>query len=59
MIRRKSFPIIGCGPQVRRSRFGKMKLDVTCMRYLSKEDYRVLIAIEMGCVNFVDKFYRI
>ena len=28
-----------------------MKLDVTCMRYLSKEDYRVLQAVEMGMRN--------
>mmetsp|Transcript_20171 Transcript_20171/g.28912 ORF Transcript_20171/g.28912 Transcript_20171/m.28912 type:complete len:496 (+) Transcript_20171:13-1500(+) len=28
-----------------------MKLDVTCMRYLGKDDYRVLVAIEMGMRN--------
>jgi RIO kinase 2 len=28
-----------------------MKLDVTCMRYLTKEDYRVLVAVEMGMRN--------
>ena len=28
-----------------------MKLDVTCMRYLSKDDYRVLVSIEMGMRN--------
>ena len=28
-----------------------MKLDVTCMRYLTKEDYRVLTAIEAGMRN--------
>lgn len=28
-----------------------MKLDVSCMRYLSKEDYRVLEAVEMGMRN--------
>lgn len=28
-----------------------MKLDVTCMRYLSKDEYRVLTAIEMGMRN--------
>jgi RIO kinase 2 len=28
-----------------------MKLDVTCMRYLSKDDYRVLQAVEMGMRN--------
>ena len=28
-----------------------MKLDVTCMRYLSKDDYRVLTAVEMGMKN--------
>lgn len=28
-----------------------MKLDVTCMRYLSKDDYRVLTAVEMGMRN--------
>lgn len=28
-----------------------MKLDVNCMRYLSKDDYRVLTAVEMGMRN--------
>ena len=28
-----------------------MKLDVTCMRYLSKDDFRVLVAVEMGMRN--------
>lgn len=28
-----------------------MKLDVTCMRYLTKEDFRILVAIEMGMRN--------
>ena len=28
-----------------------MKLDVTCMRYLTKDDYRVLTAVEMGMRN--------
>lgn len=28
-----------------------MKLDVTCMPYLSKDDYRVLTAVEMGMRN--------
>lgn len=28
-----------------------MKLDVNCMRYLSKDDYRVLQAVEMGMRN--------
>lgn len=28
-----------------------MKLDVTCMRYLTKDDYRVLTAVEMGMKN--------
>ncbi len=28
-----------------------MKLDVTCMRYLTKDDYRVLVAVEMGMRN--------
>ncbi len=28
-----------------------MKLDVTCMRYLTKDDYRMLQAIEMGMRN--------
>ena len=28
-----------------------MKLDVTCMRYLGKDDYRLLTAIEMGMRN--------
>lgn len=28
-----------------------MKLDVTCMRHLSREDYRVLVAVEMGMKN--------
>lgn len=28
-----------------------MKLDVTCMRYLTKEDYRVLEAVEVGMKN--------
>jgi RIO kinase 2 len=28
-----------------------MKLDVTCMRYLSKDDYRVLTAVEQGMRN--------
>jgi RIO kinase 2 len=28
-----------------------MKFDVTCMRYLSKDDYRVLVAVEMGMRN--------
>jgi RIO kinase 2 len=28
-----------------------MKLDVTCMRYLSKDNYRVLQAVEMGMRN--------
>ena len=28
-----------------------MKLDVTCMRYLTKEDFRLLTAIEMGMRN--------
>lgn len=28
-----------------------MKLDVTCMRFLSKDDFRVLVAIEMGMRN--------
>jgi RIO kinase 2 len=28
-----------------------MKLDVTCMRFLSKDDFRVLTAIEMGMRN--------
>ena len=28
-----------------------MKLDVTCMRYLSKDDFRVLTAVEMGMKN--------
>lgn len=28
-----------------------MKLDVSCMRYLSKDDYRVLIAVEQGMRN--------
>ena len=28
-----------------------MKLDVNCMRYLSKDDYRVLVAVEMGMRN--------
>jgi RIO kinase 2 len=28
-----------------------MKLDVTCMRYLTKEDYRVLEAVELGMRN--------
>jgi RIO kinase 2 len=29
----------------------KMKLDVTCMRYLTKDDYRVLQAVEIGMRN--------
>ena len=29
----------------------KMKLDVTALRYLSKEDFRVLTAVEMGMKN--------
>ena len=29
----------------------KMKLDVNCMRYLTKDDYRVLTAVEMGMRN--------
>ena len=28
-----------------------MKFDVGCMRYLSKDDYRVLVAVEMGMRN--------
>lgn len=28
-----------------------MKLDITCMRYLTKDDYRVLTAVEMGMRN--------
>ena len=28
-----------------------MKLDVSCMRYLGKEEYRVLTAIEAGMRN--------
>jgi len=28
-----------------------MKLDVSCMRYLSRDDYRVLTAVEMGMRN--------
>ena len=28
-----------------------MKLDVSCMRYLTKDDYRVLVAVEMGMRN--------
>ena len=28
-----------------------MKLDVTCMRYLGKDHYRMLTAIEMGMRN--------
>jgi RIO-like serine/threonine protein kinase len=28
-----------------------MKLDVTCMRYLSKDDYRVMTALEAGMRN--------
>lgn len=28
-----------------------MKLDVTCMRYLTKDDFRVLTAVEMGMKN--------
>jgi RIO kinase 2 len=28
-----------------------MKLDVTCMRYLTKDDYRMLTAVEMGMRN--------
>jgi RIO kinase 2 len=28
-----------------------MKLDVSCMRYLSKDDFRVLVAVEMGMRN--------
>ena len=28
-----------------------MKLDVSCMRYLTKDDYRMLQAIEMGMRN--------
>lgn len=28
-----------------------MKLDVTCMRYLTKDDYRVMVAVEMGMRN--------
>lgn len=28
-----------------------MKLDVSCMRYLTKEDFRVLTAVEMGMKN--------
>jgi hypothetical protein len=28
-----------------------MKLDVSCMRYLTKEDFRVLTAVEMGMRN--------
>lgn len=28
-----------------------MKFDVNCMRYLSKDDYRVLVAVEMGMRN--------
>eukprot|EP00981_Chlorochromonas_danica_P007897 scaffold1900_cov183-Ochromonas_danica.AAC.3 len=28
-----------------------MRLDVTCMRYLTKDDYRVLTAVEMGMRN--------
>ncbi|EWM22057.1 rio kinase [Nannochloropsis gaditana] len=28
-----------------------MKLDVTCMRYMSKDDFRVLTAVEMGMKN--------
>jgi len=28
-----------------------MKLDVTCMRFLTKDDYRVLVAVEMGMRN--------
>lgn len=28
-----------------------MKLDVSCMRYLSKDDFRVLVAVEMGMKN--------
>lgn len=28
-----------------------MKLDVTCMRYMSKDEYRVLTAVEMGMKN--------
>jgi RIO kinase 2 len=29
----------------------RMKLDVTCMRYLTKDDFRVLTAVEMGMKN--------
>ena len=32
-----------------------MKLDVTCMRYLTKDDFRVLVAVEMGMRNHLDK----
>lgn len=28
-----------------------MKLDVSCMRYLGKDDYRLLVAVEMGMRN--------
>lgn len=28
-----------------------MKLDVSCMRYLGKDDYRVMVAVEMGMRN--------
>jgi RIO kinase 2 len=28
-----------------------MKLDVTCMRYLTKDDFRILVAVEMGMRN--------
>lgn len=28
-----------------------MKLDVSCMRFLTKDDFRVMVAVEMGCLN--------
>lgn len=37
-----------------------MKLDVDVLRYLSKDDFRVLTAVEMGmrnvCANLSDSF---
>ena len=35
-----------------------MKLDVDVLRYLSKDDFRVLTAVEMGMRNVSHKLYK-
>jgi RIO kinase 2 len=43
--------LCGCSSSSWLSGREEMRLDVTCMRYLSKDDYRVLTAVEQGMRN--------